>query len=155
MKPILFTDLLLLVILIGCSGSQSGENDLKLEIITKQVNSWVNLMPGSKPSFFISCSLLIKSNQNAVLDSVHLLKCEVTQDGKLLYVLHPDLQSSDYNMDLVIPYAARVFSFNLPSGILIKKELDFEEPISIVFYLSALNKVIVHKVDSIKVVKTY
>src|ERR1039457_3458566 len=155
MRQLLISGFLLLIILTGCSVSQSGENDLKLEIITKQFNSWVNLMPGSKPSFFISGSILIKSNENAVLDSVHLLKCEVIQQGKLLYVLHPDLQSHDYNMDLVIPHAARFFSVNLPSGTPIKKELNLEEPISIDLYLSIINKVYRQRIDSINVLKTY
>lgn len=153
MKHKLFPGYLLLVILIGCSGSQQGTNDLKLEILTHEINSWANLMPGSKPSFFISGSLIIESNENAVLDSVHLLKCEVTQQGKLLYVLHPDIKILD-NMDLVNTFG-RIFFFNLVPGTPIKKELNLEEPISIEFLLSAFNKVKQYKIDSIRVMKTY
>ena len=153
MKHKLFPGYLLLVILIGCSGSQQDTNDLKLEILTHEINSWVNLMPGSKPSFFISGSLIIESNENAVLDSVHLLKCEVTQQGKLLYVLHPDIKILD-NMDLVNTFG-RIFFFNLVPGTPIKKELNLEEPISIEFLLSAFNKVKQYKIDSIRVMKTY
>src|ERR1035437_3536910 len=151
MKHKLFPVYLLLVILIGCSGSQQGTNDLKLEILTHEINSWANLMPGSKPSFFISGSLIIESNENAVLDSVHLLKCEVTQQGKLLYVLHPDIKILD-NMDLVNTFG-RIFFFNLVPGTPIKKELNLEEPISIEFLLSAFNKVKQYKIDSIRVMK--
>lgn len=143
-----------LFVLTGCSGSQSDNNDLKFKIISQKADSWVNLMPGSKPSFFISGSLIIESNKNAVLNSVHLLKCEVTQEGKLLYELHPDFQIGDINMDLVNA-AGRIFLFNLPPGTPINKKLNMEKPISIDIYLSAINKIYRQRIDSINVLKTY
>jgi hypothetical protein len=155
MKKILIFLFLLPVILIGCSGSQSEANDLKLDIITRQIISWVNLMPGSKPSFFISGSLKIKNNEYAVIDSVKLLKCEVLQGGETLYELHPDLRSSVSAMDPMNPGTDRIFTLYLPTGTPIKKELNLEKPVSVDLYLSALNKVKQYEIDSIYVIKTY
>ena len=155
MKQILILLFSLFFVLSGCSGSQSGVNDLKLEIITEQINSWVNLMPGSKPSFFISGSIKIKNNENAVIDSIKLLKCEVIQSGQILYELHPDLKSSVSYMDPMNPGNDRIFTLYFPGGTPIKKELNFEKPVSIGFYLSALNKTKQYKFDSIYVMKAY
>ena len=155
MKQIQIILFLLLFILTGCSGSQLGSNDLKLEIITQQINSWVNLMPGSKPSFFISGSIKIKNNEDAFIDSVQLLKCEVLQEGKTLYELHPNLRSSVSIIDPMNPGTDRIFTLYLPTGTPIKKELNLDKPVSIDLYLSAFNKVKQLKIDSIHVMKTY
>jgi uncharacterized membrane protein len=155
MKQIQIILFLLLFILTGCSGSQLGTNDLKLEIITQQINSWVNLMPGSKPSFFISGSIKIKNNEGMFIDSVRLLKCEVLQEGKTIYELHPNLRSSVSIIEPMNPGNERIFTLYLPSGTPIKKELNLEKPVSIDLYLSAFNKVKQHKIDSIHVMKTY
>jgi hypothetical protein len=155
MKQILILSFILLVILIGCSGSQSETNDLKLEIVTQQINSWVNLMPGGKPSFFISGSLKIKNNEHAVLDTVRLVKCEVFQEGKTLYELHPDLRSSVSITDPMGPGNSRIFTLYLPTGTHITKELNLEKPVSLGLYFSAINKVKGFIIDSIYVIKTY
>jgi hypothetical protein len=155
MKQALILLFILLVILTGCSGSQSETNDLKLDIVTQQINSWVNLMPGSKPSFFISGSLKIKNNEHAVLDTVKLLKCEVLQEGKTIYELHPDLRSSVSIMDPMSPGNDRIYTIYLPTGTPIKKELNLEKSVSLGLYLSALNKVKRYIIDSIYVMKTY
>jgi hypothetical protein len=155
MKQILIYLFPLLFILTGCSGSQSGANELKLEIIIQQINSWVNLMPGSKPSFYISGLIKIKNNENALIDSVKLLKCMVFQDGKMLYELHPDLRSSASHMDPMNPGNDRIFTLYFPTGTPIKKELNLEKPVSIGFYLSALSKTKEYKIDSIHVMKIY
>jgi hypothetical protein len=155
MKKVLIILFLLPVILIGCSGSQSEANDLKLDIIARQINSWINLMPGNKPSFFISGSLKIKNNEYVVIDSVKLLKCEVLQEGKTLYELHPELRSSVSIMDPMNPGSDRIFTLYLPTGTPIKKELNLEKSVSVDLYLSALNKVKQYEIDSIYVIKTY
>jgi hypothetical protein len=153
MKQLLGLWFFLLFSFTGCSGSQSGTNNLKLEIITVKVDSWVNLMPGSKPSFFISGSIKIKNNEDAVIDSVNLLKCEVLQDAKIIYDLHPILRSSV--SEPLKPGIDRIFKLYLPTGTPIRKDLNLEKPVSIDFYLSALNKVKQYKIDSIYVMKTY
>ena len=155
MKRILFPMLLLILILIGCSGSQSVSNELKLEITSHEINSWVNLMPGSKPSFFISGSINIRNNEDSYIDSIHLQKCEVLQEGNKLYELHPDLRNSVWNMDPMKPGTDRLFTLYLQTGTPIKKELNLDKPVSISLYLSALNKVTYYKIDSIYVMKTY
>jgi hypothetical protein len=155
MKQILFPGFLLIIILSRCSGSQSVANDLKLEFLTQEINSWVNLMPGSKPSFFISGSIKIKNKENAVIDSIKLLKCIVLQAGQTLYELHPELTSSVSIMDPMNSGNDRIFTLYLPAGTPIKKELNLDMPVSISLYLSALNKIKQYKIDSIYVMKTY
>ena len=155
MKLILFSMILLLAVLTGCSGSRQSTNDLKLEIVNHQIDSWVNLMPGSKPSFFISGSINIRNNEESDIDSVRLLKCEVLQEGNKLYELHPDLRSSVWNMDPLQPGTDRLFTLYLQSGTPINKELNFEKPVTVSLYLSALNKMNHYNIDSIYVMKTY
>jgi hypothetical protein len=145
----------LLFIFTGCSGAKSTADTLKLEIITQQADSWVDLMPGSKPSFFISGSIKIRNNEDIPIDSIRLLRCNVLQEGKILYELHPGLNSTEGINAPLIPGADRIFTFNLPQGTLIKKELNLEKTISIDLHLSALNKVKLHLIDSIQVIKAY
>jgi hypothetical protein len=155
MKLILFSIFLLLAVLTGCSGSQQSTNDLKLEIVNHQIDSWVNLMPGSKPSFFISGSINIRNNEESFIDSLRLLKCEVLQESNKLYELHPDFRSSVWNMDPIQPGTNRLFTFYLQTGTPINKELNFEKPVTVSIYLFALNKINHYKIDSIYVMKTY
>jgi hypothetical protein len=155
MKLILLSMFFLIAVLTGCSGSRQSTNDLKLEIVNHQIDSWVNLMPGSKPFFFISGSINLKNNEESNIDSVRLLKCEVLQEGNKLYELHPDLRSSVWNMDPMQPGTDRLFTLYLQSGTPIKKELNFEKPVTISLYLSALKKMNQYNIDSIYVMKTY
>ncbi|MDR3667626.1 MAG: hypothetical protein P4L35_12355 [Ignavibacteriaceae bacterium] len=155
MKPILLIGFLLLVILIGCSGSQTDSNNLRVEIKTYRVNSWVNLMPGSKPSFFISGSIKIRNNENTGIDSLKLLKCEVRQSGKILYVLHPEFMSSVDPDVLFNPGSDRTYSLNLTAGIPVIKALNYDKLVSVDLYLSAINKIARINIDSIFVVKAY
>jgi hypothetical protein len=155
MKLILFLTLLFLAALTGCSGSRQSVDDLKLEIVNHQIDSWVNLMPGSKPSFFISGSINIRNNEESFIDSVRLLKCVVLQENNKLYELHPDFRNSVWNMDPMQPGTDRVFTLYLQTGTPIRKELNFEKPVAISIYLSALNKISHYKIDSIYVMKTY
>lgn len=155
MKGKLIPIFLFLVILVGCSGSQSENKDLKIEIITQHIDSWVNLMPGSKHSFFISGLIKIRNNENVVFDTVKLLKCEILQEGQVLYELHPDFRSSASQWKPMNPDSAGIFTISLPAGTQIKKDLIFEKPVSIDLYLSACNKVKCYRIDSIYVMRTY
>ena len=154
MKQMLISLFLILSIFNGCSGSQSGVDALKLEIKTQKFESWVNLMPGSRPFFYISGLLNIKNNEEATIDSVQILKCEVLQEGKTLYELHPYLRSSVSMLDPFNPGTERTYKLYLLTGTPIKKELNLEKPVSIYLYLSSLNKVKQHLIDSIQVLKT-
>ncbi|MDR3609083.1 MAG: hypothetical protein P4L27_00805 [Ignavibacteriaceae bacterium] len=145
----------LIIVYYGCSGAKSTTDTLKIEVMTQQSNSWVNLMPGSKPSFFISGSIKIKNDENIALDSIQLLKCNILQEGKTIYNLIPGFRSVD---DIKAPINSgtdRIFTFYLSPGTPINKELDMDKLISIELYLSALNKVKLHIIDNINVIKTY
>jgi hypothetical protein len=155
MKIMFFLCLLYLAILTGCSGSNQDADDLNLKIKTQQMNSWVNLMPGSKPSFFISGSIQIKNTENSATDSLMLLKCDVLQDDQIIYQLHPGFHKSVDISSRLKSGEEGIFTINLSPGAPINKELNLEKPVSISLYLSALNKVIVHKIDSIYIIKTY
>jgi hypothetical protein len=155
MKQQLIFLVLPLLILSGCSGSQAVNNDLKLEIISKQMDSWVNLMPGSRPSFYISGSIKIKNNENVAIDSVRMLRCNVIQDGKILYEFHPDFSSIGNALGPILPGKDRTFTLHIPPGTPIKKELNFEKAVSFNLYLAALNGIKQYKIDSINVVKVY
>ena len=147
--------LLYLTIFTGCLGSKQDAEDLNLKIITRQINSWVNLMPGSKPSFFINGSIQIKNTGNSTIDTLLLLKCDVFQEDRLIYQLHPGFQNLLNINSSLKPGDDGVFTLNLSPGTPVKKELNLEKLVSINLYLSALNKVIVVKIDSIYVLKTY
>jgi hypothetical protein len=140
---------------IGCSGSKPADETLKLQIMTEKADSWVNLMPGSKPSFFISGSIKIRNDEEISIDSIRLLLCNVLQEGKKLYVLHPSFSSSDGINTPLNPGSEKIYTFNLPPGTPIKKELNTVSPISLELIFSALNKINLHVIDSIQVVKTY
>jgi hypothetical protein len=155
MKYAMFPLSLILALLTGCAGSKPDVDNLKLELLTNHVSSWVNLMPGSKPSFFISGSVEIRNNEITSIDSIHLIKCVVLQGGNKLYELHPDLRSAVNTADPIVPGSDRLFTLYLPTGTPITKELSFEKPITVSLYLTAINKMILINIDSIYVMKTY
>jgi hypothetical protein len=155
MKRIFILLLSLIIVYYGCSGAKSTTDTLKIEVNTQQSNSWVNLMPGSKPSFFISGSIKIKNNEDIALDSIQLLKCNILQEGKAIYNLIPGFRSVDDIKAPINPGTDRIFTYYLSPGTPINRELDMDKPISIDLYLSALNKIKLHIIDNINVIKTY
>ena len=145
----------LLILLTGCSASKSGSGDLKLQVVTQQADAWVNLMPGSTHSFYISATINIRNEEDAPIDSLQLLKCEARQDGKTIYLLHPVLKKTSEIHNPLNPDSEGIFTINLPVGTPVLNELDLEKPVSIYIYLSAFNKIKIHEIDDIKVVKAY
>jgi hypothetical protein len=145
----------LLIMMYGCSASQSVSGSLKLEVVTQQADAWINLMPGSTHSFFISSTINVRNNEPSPIDSIQLLKCEVQQEGRTIYVLHPVIKKTSEVHNPLNPDSEGIFTINLPPGTPVLKELDLDKPISIYFYLSALNKIKIHEIDTISVVKAY
>ena len=153
MKQSLLYQVLPIFLLLGCSSSQYENNDM--EIKTRKMESWVNLMPGSKPSFYFSGSIIITNNENVVIDSIRMLNCYVMQDGKTLYELHPEFNFSGNILEPIFPGKDRIYTFSLSPGAPIQKELNLEKPVSLELNLTALNRVKHYKIDSITVVKAF
>ena len=155
MKPMMMFLFVFIVMFMGCSGSQFRNDDLKIEIISQKIDAWVNLMPGSKPSFYVSGSLTIRNNENTLIDSIKVLECQVFQQHKTLYELHPVLRGAGNVTEPLIPGTSRTCFLFFPDGNPVIKELDLEKPVSIELFLSAFNKVKQHTIDSIFVLKTF
>jgi hypothetical protein len=143
------------LVLSGCGGAQSGDNelnDIKDDIKSLNTNIWVNLMPGTIHALFITGSVEIY--QSVLSDSIKLWECEVLQDGNLLYELYPDSKNRSGFITQPGPDAGNKLPFSF-AGINIKKELNLDKPVSLVFRFNILNKIKKFQIPAINITKTY
>jgi len=53
MKYVILLFCVFVLVIAGCSGSQSGNNDLSLMISNGHAEAWINVMPGSDATFLL------------------------------------------------------------------------------------------------------
>lgn len=140
--------------LTGCSGSKETGNELAINIDPVKVDSWVNLMPGDEPSFFVTGLLRIRNNNDFEIDSLKL-RLNVYQDDNILYSIKPAIDASAEEKSIFKPGIEREFTFAVERGQKINKNMNFDKPVDLEFMFSAEGKLCCYKLDSVNVEKAY
>lgn len=146
--------LFLTVLLISCSGSRTSDNKLLLNADLVRIDSWVNLMPGSRPTFHINGILRITNNEKFDLDTLKT-KLNVLQGDSLIYSISPDFDPLTDGNSFIRKNEEKEFTFSVGTGLSLKRELDYNKPVLFEFVFSSKGKEHSFKSDSVKIEKAY
>jgi len=138
--------------LAGCGGSQSGNDDLSLMVVNSQADAWINVMPGSMQTFFVTGSLSIKNYGDSAVDSIKILKCLVSQNNDVIYTLTPILKDSLGSLLSVEPGQLKKGLFS-NKGVELKNEFNPDKPVDLKIYLVFSNKTKQVIIPGVKITK--
>jgi len=154
MKHLIVLFCLLALAFAGCSGSQSGENELSLRVDDSQANAWINLMPGRMQTFFVTGSISIKNYGDSAVNSIKIMKCLVYQGKEIIYDLIPDLKDSLGSLLSVEPGHLIKGSFS-SKGVELKNGFNTDKPVDLMIYLVSSNVTKKIMIPGVNITKVY
>jgi len=134
MKNLVFLFFVLTLAIAGCSGSQSGNNDLSLMISNGHAEAWINVMPGSDATFFVTGSMDIKNYGDSTVNSISIMKCLVTQNKEIVYDLIPELKDS-LGASLSLGTGQTGNGVFTSKGVELKNEFNPDKPVDLTIFL--------------------
>jgi hypothetical protein len=120
----------------GCSGSQSGNNELSLKIDNGKAEAWINVMPGSMQTFFVTGSINIENYGDSTVNSIKIMKCLVYQNKLIKYNIIPDLKDSLGSELSVGPRQLKKGLFT-SKGVELKNEFNTDKPVDLMIYFES------------------
>ena len=151
---VFFIAFLFIVFINGCSSSlpevkkaSEGEdsiyeNDVRINV--KQIYSWVNRMPGSKPRFHISGELKVLEDSKYNINNITIKKIKITQFNNIVYNFTPKLDSK-FNED------TKTIIFSTIRGLLVSAMLDSKKNIDVEILLSDSADEVIIKIPDISI----
>jgi hypothetical protein len=138
----------------GCGGSQILKDELSLSISDEHADAWINLMPGSQQTFFITGTLVINNYGDSTVNSIKIMKCLVSQNKAIIYTLNPELKDTLGTTISIEQGQGKVCTFSNP-GVELKNEFNPEKPVDLMIYLVSSNKIKQVSIPGVKITKAY
>ena len=144
----------LTLVLAGCSGSQTGNNELPLTFYNSHADAWINMMPGSQQTFFVTGSFRVKNNGDSPVSNIKIIKCLVSQNKDVIYDLIPVLQDSLGSPLSVAPGQLEKALFT-SKGVALQNEFNPDQPVDLTIYLISgkMTKQVI--IPGVKITKAY
>jgi len=118
------------------------ENDVRINV--KQIFSWVNRMPGSKPRFHISGELKVLEDSKYNINNIIIKKIKIVQFNNVVYNFTPKVESK-FNDE------TKTIIFSTIRGLLVSAMLDSKKNINVEILLSDSANEILLKIPSISI----
>lgn len=140
----------------GCSSNIIRSSKMNLTIKIKNEYAWLNLMPGSNAAFHIKGNLDITNTGQDTVRDLKLKEMKIYRDSSLIYTVNPDFRNTGSTGDFDLPpMVEKHFSFQLPNGIRINKEIGSGQPIDVLFIFKSDGSEFEYIVNKVKVDKVY
>lgn len=152
MKQIVLLLSVLVMIIAGCSGSQTGNNELSVMMNNGSADAWINIMPNTENTFFVTGSIDIQNYGDSTISSIRILKCLVYQNNEVVYNLIPDLKDSLGSALSVGPGQSKKGVFT-SKGVELKSEFNPAKTVSLTLFLISSNQTKQVVIQGVKVTK--
>ncbi len=140
----------------GCGSNISQNSNLNLKVNLHDASAWLNLMPGNNSTFHFRGRLNILNAGKDTVKSLKMPEVEIYLDSTLIYKLKPIFINSENSGDFILPpKAVKHFSFGLPDGIKIKREISGGASVNARFILDSGGGKYIFRINNIKVEKVY
>jgi hypothetical protein len=140
--------------LAGCSGSQTSNIELPLTIDNIQADAWINMMPGSQQTFFVTGSFRVKNYGDSSVSSINITKCLVSQNKNVIYNLIPVIQDTLGSPLSVAPGQLKKASFS-SKGVGLQNEFNLDQPVDLTLYLISAKMTKQVIIPGVKITKAY
>ncbi len=158
-KIIIWVFIFFISFFIGaCSAKMSNDTKINLSVEVLKSNAWVNLMPGMnmKPTFHLIGEVKIINNSGDIIKDINLQEVYIYSDSILVYKFIPEFKSKENDStNSIFPSAEKIFTFNSPKGLVLKKELNQQKLCNALLKFSSEGKTIDCMIENIKIEKVY
>ena len=135
MNILRITSLLLLIpsIISSCASSEKVNYNLNLSIVKREINAWLNLMPGTSPGkFHLTGEITLKNRGSDEIKNIELNNITVYSNEDVVYTLTPYLSTKNkkdnYNLGI---NKEKIFSFGSDNVLKIDERLEINNLINI------------------------
>jgi len=135
MNILRITSLLLLIpsIISSCASSERVNYNLNLSIVKREINVWLNLMPGTSPGkFHLTGEITLKNRGSDEIKNIELNNITVYSNEDVIYTLTPNFspknKKDNYNLGI---NKEKIFSFGSDNVIKIDERLEINNLINI------------------------
>ena len=135
MNILRITSLLLLIssIISSCASSEKVNYNLNLSIVKREINAWLNLMPGtSRGKFHLTGEITLKNRGSDEIKNIELNNITVYSNEDVVYTLTPYLSTKNkkdnYNLGI---NKEKIFSFGSDNVLKIDERLEINNLINI------------------------
>lgn len=140
--------ILTFILLCSCSSTQNVDDVFESKIIIKDIEAWLNLMPGGPGSFHITGKYFLSDEVNE--KQVYLDKIIIKESEQTIYNFQAEIQLIDYDKNGI-----KQFMFLNPSNTIINPMLKDKENIDVTFVFSFNAKMIEKSFQNIPLTKAY
>lgn len=154
MKNLVFLFCALTLAIAGCSGSQSGNNELSIMMNEGHADAWINLMPGSQQTFFITGTISLKNYGDITINSIKIMKCIVSQGKHTLYEIIPDLKDSLGSLLSVEPGQMKD-GIITSKGVELENGINSDKPVDLTLFLISSNNTKQVMIPGVKITKVH
>ncbi len=135
MNILRITSLLLLIpsIISSCASSEKVNYNLNLSIVKREINAWLNLMPGTSPGkFHLTGEITLKNRGSDEIKNIELNNITVYSNEDVVYTLTPYFSTKNkkdnYNLGI---NKEKIFSFGSDNVLKIDERLEINNLINI------------------------
>ncbi len=135
MNILRITSLLLLIpsIISSCASSEKVNYNLNLSIVKREINAWLNLMPGtSRGKFHLTGEITLKNRGSDEIKNIELNNITVYSNEDVVYTLTPYFSTKNkkdnYNLGI---NKEKIFSFGSDNVLKIDERLEINNLINI------------------------
>ena len=136
MKRLLFFSLGIaaLFLLSGCaSETEEGGREKGVSLSIGQQNVWVNLMPGTKPTFHCTGVVLLYNTTDKSVSDITLTEIEVFQKDEKFFTFTPIVERTDQKGGVLESQTEAIYNFTSPDEIAIE-DLNLQKPVKLKLY---------------------
>ncbi len=135
MNILRITSLLLLIpsIISSCASSEKVNYNLNISIVKREINAWLNLMPGTSPGkFHLTGEITLKNRGSDEIKNIELNNITVYSNEDVVYTLTPYFSTKNkkdnYNLGI---NKEKIFSFGSDNVLKIDERLEINNLINI------------------------
>lgn len=156
---VLYTGIILIILIlvnhVGCSHEESIKQNF-ISVEKMKLNSWLNLMPGGKPSLNVSGEMRLKNNDVSEITNLQFELLSVYQNNKLVGSIKPNFAVNYEDDGDIIPTDTEkeyYFTAKIPSKLLV--DFNADEPVEMKFLFRWYDKSYLHEIDNVEIMKVY
>ena len=151
-----YISLLILMLTLSCSPSSRKNEIQNFEVVITEMNTWLNLMPGSPGKFFLQGEMIIKNLTGETIEDISIDNLKVYSKEKLLFNFIPILElKNQEDQKILQPRSSLEFRFRTDGGIRLGNIEIPDDKVDVIFSVTCDSGKYIVDLKNINVERTY
>ena len=151
-----YISLLLLILTLSCSHSGQKNEKQNFEVVITEMNTWLNLMPGSPGKFFLQGEMIIKNLTDETIEDISIDNVKVYSQEKLLFNFSPILEFKNLDGQKILkPGSSIEYRFRTDGGIRLGTIEIPDDKVDVIFSVTGDSGKYIVDLKNVNVERTY